>query len=133
MVRWIPRSSVAARRSRRKIGGMGSLAAALFLVSALANSNPCKSPQTQAEMNVCAEADFRRVDARLNAAYNRLFQSLDPNRRLKLQRAERAWLAFRDAHCIYEASDSEGGSIHRLEVAGCKTELTTARIGQLRE
>jgi len=84
-------------------------------------------------MNVCAEADFRRVDARLNIAYDRLFKSLDPDRRLKLQRAERAWLAFRDAHCIYEASDSEGGSIHRLEVATCKNELTKARIAQLRE
>jgi len=157
-------TSPASAQTRRKIRGMGSFAAALFLVSALKQNGiavilsaakdlqlgssrsravspaqddqRCKSPRsdlTQAEMNVCAEEDFRRVDARLNVAYDRLLKGLDPDRRLKLQRAERAWLAFRDAHCIYEASDSEGGTIHRLEVATCKTELTNARIAQLRE
>lgn len=107
--------------------------AALLLLLALTPPDPCDSPQTQAEMNRCAGVQLRRVDAQLNAAYGALLKKLDANRRAKLQKAERAWIAYRDAQCDYEGSESEGGSIQPLEVAGCKTELTKARIGQLKE
>lgn len=107
--------------------------AALLLLLALAPPNPCDSPQTQVEMNRCAGEELRRTDAQLNVAYGRLLKKLDANRRAKLQKAERAWVAFRDAQCDYEGSESEGGSIQPLEVAACKTELTNARIAQLKE
>jgi uncharacterized protein YecT (DUF1311 family) len=84
-------------------------------------------------MNRCAREELRRADARLNVAYGRLLARLDANRRTKLQKAERAWVAFRDAQCDYEGSESEGGSIQPLEIAACKTELTNARIAQLKE
>jgi uncharacterized protein YecT (DUF1311 family) len=116
---------------RRTIAGMGT--AALLLLFALAPPDRCDSPQTQAEMNRCAGEELRRNDAQLNVAYSRLLKKLDPNRRAKLQKAERAWVAFRDAQCDYEGSESEGGSIQPLEIAACKTELTKARIAQLRE
>src|SRR4029079_8301547 len=83
--------------SRRTIAGMGT--AALLLLLALAPPNPCDSPQTQVEMNRCAREELRRTDARLNVAYGRLLARLDANRRAKLQKAERAWVAFRDAQC----------------------------------
>src|ERR1043165_5900900 len=107
--------------------------ASLLLLLALTPPNPCDSPQTQVEMNRCAAAELRRADVRLNAAYDQLLKKLDTNRRAKLQKAERAWIAFRDAQCDYEGSESEGGSIQPLEIAACKTELTKARIAQLRE
>ena len=48
-----------------------------------------------------------------------------------LQTAQRAWIAFRDAECTYSTADSEGGSIHPMEVSQCLTELTEARTKQL--
>jgi len=107
--------------------------AALLLVLALAPPDRCDSPQTQSEMNRCAGEELRRTDAQLNAAYARLLKKLDANRRTKLQKAERAWIAYRDAQCAYEGSASEGGSIQPLEIAACKTELTKARMVQLKE
>ena len=48
-----------------------------------------------------------------------------------LQTAQRAWMVFRDAECAYSAADSEGGSIHPMEVSQCLTRLTNDRIKQL--
>jgi uncharacterized protein YecT (DUF1311 family) len=112
---------------------MGHLAASLLLFFAVAQADRCDSPQTQTEMNVCSAEEFHRTDVQLNAAYKHLMKTLEPERRRKLQAAQRAWLAFRDAHCAFEASDSEGGTIHPLEVSTCLTALTTERIGQLKE
>ena len=91
----------------------------------------CDSPQTQAEMNVCAAQTFLRSDQRLNVAYNKLMKTVDPHRRPKLRAAQRAWLAYRDAQCAFEGSESEGGTMQPMLVSGCKSELTDARIEQL--
>jgi len=115
----------------RTIGGMAHLAAALLLV--LMQADRCDSPQTQAEMNTCAAQEFHRADVRLNAAYKKLMKELEsePQRQRKLQAAQRAWLAYRDAHCAFEASDSEGGTMYPLEVSMCKSGVTSDRIEQL--
>jgi uncharacterized protein YecT (DUF1311 family) len=107
--------------------------AALLLLLALTPPDPCDNANTQAEMNRCAGAELRRTDSRLNHAYDQLMKDLEPVRRAKLQKAERAWIAYRDAHCDYVGSESEGGSIQPLEIATCKTQLTKSRIVQLRE
>ena len=112
---------------------MGNLAAALLFLFALTPPDPCDNANTQAEMNRCADARFRRTDLQLNHAYAQLMKTLEPGRRAKLQKAERAWVVFRDAHCDYVGSESESGSIQPLEIVTCRTELTKARIVQLRE
>jgi uncharacterized protein YecT (DUF1311 family) len=113
---------------------MAHLAAALILVHALTRAaDRCDSPQTQAAMNVCAAEELHRMDAQLNAVYRKLTATLDANRRRKLQAAQRAWLAFRDAHCEFEASAFEGGSMQPLEYSACATNVTKERIGHLRQ
>jgi uncharacterized protein YecT (DUF1311 family) len=112
---------------------MAHLAAALLLVHALSQTDRCESPQTQAEMNVCAAQEFRRTDARLNTVYQKLVKTLDANRRVKLRAAQRAWLAYRDAQCDFEASASEGGSMQPLELASCKSNATKERIAQFQQ
>jgi len=112
---------------------MAHLAAALLLVHALTRADRCESPQTQAAMNVCAAEEFRRADAQLNAVYRKLTATLDADRRRKLQAAQRAWLAFRDAHCEFEASAYEGGSMQPMEYSTCATNVTKERIGHLRQ
>jgi len=112
---------------------MASLAAALLLVHALTQADSCESPQTQAEMNVCAAQELGRADARLNVVYQKLMKTLDAGRRVKLRAAQRAWLAYRDAQCDFEASASEGGTMQPLELSSCKSDVTKERIAQLQQ
>jgi uncharacterized protein YecT (DUF1311 family) len=93
----------------------------------------CANPTTQTEMNICADKDYRRADDALNLAYKKAMANEDAHGRELLRNAERVWLKFRDAHCQYATSSSEGGSIHPLEYAACVTELTELRTKQLKE
>ena len=50
-----------------------------------------------------------------------------------LLEAQRAWIAFRDAHCRVDGYMARGGSLEPLLVSTCKTALTKARTAQLQE
>lgn len=110
----------------------GALAFSGFIQPALsANCDP--ADETQTGMNLCASAQYEVEDAKLNKAYHEVMKRLDAGSqdRKKLQMAQRAWIAFRDAECAFSASDSEGGSIYPMLVSLCLAELTTARTAQL--
>lgn len=71
-------------------------------------------------------SNYQSADRRLNQFYQQLLQRLDPNRKQKLETAELAWIAFRDATCGFEASS--GGNAARNQ---CLTRLTNQRNQQL--
>ena len=83
--------------------------------------------ETQLEMNECAGQEFEVADKRLNDAYRKLERSPE------LVAAEKAWIAFRDAECKYQAKPYEGGSIQPTIYAGCLQSLTEDRIKQLEQ
>ena len=108
----------------------------------------------QQEMNICAHRDFLTADAAMNAQWRLTrahMQERDaqwdpawdagqgasegarPGYFATLLEAQRAWIAFRDAHCRSEGYDARGGSLEPLLVSTCKTRLTQARTEQLRE
>lgn len=91
----------------------------------------CRDPKTQLEMNECAWRDYRAADAELNRVYARLVARLDSVGRVRLRAAQRAWLPFRDAQCVFEASGYEGGSLHSFLQGGCLAHLTRERTKQL--
>ncbi|HUO87612.1 MAG TPA: lysozyme inhibitor LprI family protein [Rhizomicrobium sp.] len=93
----------------------------------------CANPTTQIEINICADKDYRRADDALNRAYKKAMADEDAHGRELLRTAERAWIRFRDAHCQYAASGSEGGSMHPMDYDNCVTELTDLRTKQLKE
>jgi hypothetical protein len=70
---------------------------------------------TQAEMNEQAEAEFAQADAE------------------RFRRAQRAWVAFRDAHrdALFPQADPAPGSIRPVCIAAEMRELTVARTRQL--
>jgi len=80
----------------------------------------------QQEMNRCAAADYQKADAELTKVYGKLDKTPE------LRAAERAWIAYRDAECAFANSDSEGGTIHSMEVTLCEEKLTNIRAQQLR-
>src|SRR4051812_41286791 len=106
----------------------------------------CRDPQTQLDMNMCAEVDFERADLELNAAWRGTTaearasdREIDrrsdqrPTQEAKLREAQRAWLIFRDAECTVEGyEEARGGSMEPMVFGGCGARLTRERIAQLR-
>jgi len=100
---------------------------------------------SQHEMNVCASKEYQQADAAMNAQWTKtaaLMKRLDmaagpPNEIIgntshfeALLNGQRAWLAFRDAHCpIYGAG---GGSMKPMLIDICRRDLTTDRTEQLK-
>ncbi len=90
--------------------------------------------QTQAQMTRSAIADFAKADRELNRVYKVLTGRLDSTSRQKLVKAQRAWLAFRDADAALAGDiEARGGSMEPMLVAFRKQELTEARTRDLRQ
>lgn len=83
--------------------------------------------ETQMEMNECAGAAYEKADKRLNQVYRKLEKTPE------LVASEKAWIAFRDAECKYQASSVEGGSMQPMVYANCLQSLTEDRIKQLEQ
>ena len=102
----------------------------LFLLSMLALFGPdhamaeC-SGNTQSEMNECAANDYKLANRDLNAYYSKLEKTDE------LVKAERAWIAYRDAECNYQAKPFAGGSAAPMVLASCLADLTKQRLQQL--
>ncbi len=108
----------------------------LILMAALtsaAYADECDNAMDQATMNRCAHQSFEKADAELNAVYKKLqSRKMDDAQAGKLLiAAERAWVAFRDAECEFDAADNIGGSIYPMIYSGCLERLTKARVDQL--
>lgn len=93
----------------------------------------CSQARTQTDINACAAADHRAADAELNRAYARLMRVVLPARREGIRVAQRAWIAFRDAHCRSEASEYQGGSMQPMVLGFCLADVTRSRTAQLDE
>lgn len=120
-----------------------------LLLMAGAPSDPgwnCDEPQVQQEMNWCAGQEYKRADEALNAQWSEtaaVLKRRDAERDAAhdqgagffetLLKAQRAWIAYRDAHCMSEGFAFRGGSMEPLIVATCKASLTDMRTGQLKD
>jgi uncharacterized protein YecT (DUF1311 family) len=93
--------------------------------------SPCADPQDQSTMNRCAHEAYQKADAELNNAYRQLMPKLEIAHQEKLKLAQRAWLAFRDAHCECESFAFEGGSMQPLLRSSCFEQVTRDRTKQL--
>ena len=76
-------------------------------------------------MNQCAGDNFAQADKLLNEQYKRLATC-------NLAKSQRAWLAYRDAECLFRVGPrDEGGSMWPMSQAGCLEELTKERSAHL--
>ena len=103
----------------------------LLAVPAAAGGVNCSKAVTQMDMNFCADKDYQAADKKLNEAYRKAAAQEDAHGRDLLKQSERAWIAYRDAECAYQANASQGGSIQPMEYSNCLTEKTKARIKEL--
>ena len=86
---------------------------------------------TTIEVNACATAEFEHADAVLNRYYAvALRQARTAGGEAAatgLQRAERSWLAYRNAECDAAATVYRGGTIAASVEITCRTRLTRLR------
>jgi len=123
------------------------VAALAVCPAAAAPSLNCKDPQSNLEMKMCAQQDFERADVELNQVYagalaaarqqNQILRDgagyeNAPDSEVLLRKAQRAWLAFRDANCAYEYQLYYGGSHASLAYSLCKVAMTKARVAALK-
>ena len=82
-----------------------------------------------ASPSLAQQSDYQRADAELNRLYKTLSSRLtdNPDAKQKFVRAQRAWIAFRDAECGFAASGVEGGSIYPAVHEACLAKLTQER------
>jgi len=105
---------------------------------AIQETDCLKKAQTQQELNVCAAQRLATADTELNKVYRALLARVDKDvaKVGRIKRAQRAWLAYRDAEI--EASFPESKRETRGSAAPmCKSmrlaELTTRRTQELQK
>ena len=81
------------------------------------------------EMVECLRAQTAQWDKRLGIAYQQALQDAEPRRREQLRAAERLWIQYRDANCLYY--DMGEGTIARLDAGECLRSMTEARAREL--
>ncbi len=89
--------------------------------------------QSQSELNQQTARTHQQLDRELNAVYKRLLDTLDDEGKTRLKKAQRAWIAFRDAEADFSADFGRGGSIAPSLYNASLAELTRQRIAQLQE
>ena len=87
--------------------------------------------QSTAGMIQCVAGELKLQDARLNRAYQEAMKRLDlPRQRAALKKAQRAWIAYRDADCA-SLYDPDWGSLARIEANACVLDRTARRADAL--
>ncbi|MEF2070070.1 lysozyme inhibitor LprI family protein [Consotaella aegiceratis] len=100
---------------------------------ATAAAQECGAQANQLELTACANEAFAEADDRLNRTYRSIVGRLDGDapRLESLRKAQRAWIAFRDAECVFATSGTVGGSAHPMIDADCRRRLTLQRAEAL--
>lgn len=92
---------------------------------------PCgNQPNTLAIVD-CVAAKTKISDRQLNADYKKLMQYVDAGQREPLKAAQRLWIQYRDANCLFYGSAE--GSIRQIKAAECLRSMTQDRAHELEE
>ena len=90
--------------------------------------------QSQQEMNAEAAESFKKADKELNEVYAKVLANLDDEAKENLKKAQRAWIAWRDAEAAFRADpEARGGSMWPLVHEGTRSRLTKERVKGLKE
>jgi uncharacterized protein YecT (DUF1311 family) len=79
----------------------------------------------------CLADATAKWDKRLNAAYQGALKDIPANQREQLRTAQRLWLQYRDANCLYYGLGE--GTIARINAGSCMFDMTKARVKELEE
>jgi uncharacterized protein YecT (DUF1311 family) len=122
----------------------------IYFAMVLAAAEPvldCNNQVTQVDMNQCAYIAYQRSDIELNRQWKLAMiaaqasdREIDDVKRggrkgfvESLKAAQRAWLVYRDNHCVLNSYNAIGGSMEPMLQRFCLKNLTEARTAQLKE
>lgn len=91
----------------------------------------CNDKDGTVALSSCYSEHADAWQKRLNAAYPVALKSVDGPQRKALQRAQSAWLKYRDATCKFY--NLVPGSVHYIQGAYCMLDLTRSRALELEE
>jgi uncharacterized protein YecT (DUF1311 family) len=77
----------------------------------------------------CLAKAAEQWDKRLNKAYQEALKDAQPEQREQLRKAQRLWVQYRDANCLYYRLGE--GSISRIDAADCGYRMTRSRAEEL--
>jgi uncharacterized protein YecT (DUF1311 family) len=109
------------------------LAAVLALVP-VAHAGDQGDPEQSCDGNTfqmveCLKVKTAQWDKRLNIAYQKALQDAGSAQRDPLRAAQRLWVQYRDANCLYYGMGE--GTIARLDAGECMRSMTEARAKEL--
>jgi len=117
----------------RSIHGLAALILIAFVPAAFAGEagDPDQSCDgSTAEMVDCLGAKTARWDKRMTIAYQEaLKNAASPQQHDQLRAAQRLWIQYRDANCLYYGMGE--GTIARVDAAECVRSMTEARAREL--
>ena len=116
------------------IGRMALGAAVMLALGSIAHAGDQGEPEQSCDgstyqMVECLKAKTAQWDKRLNIAYQKALQDAVPAQRDPLRAAQRLWIQYRDANCLYYGMGD--GTIARLDAGECMRSMTEARAKEL--
>jgi uncharacterized protein YecT (DUF1311 family) len=98
----------------------------------LAQQPICTNPQTQLDLNQCADLRAKAIDKRLHQVYQQVRAKYKGSENEKLlSNAQLDWINYRDSACTFSISRFKGGSIAPLVFSSCVEKMTKQRIDEL--
>ena len=109
-------------------------AAAIGLLASLALAGDQGDPEQSCDGNTfemvqCLKARTAQWDKRMTVAYQQALNDAVPQQREQLRAAQRLWIQYRDANCLYYGMGE--GTIARIDAGECMRNMTKARAEEL--
>lgn len=109
-------------------------AAALIGAAAFALAGEQGEPEQRCdgstyEIVECLKVQTAQWDKRMTIAYQLMLKAGEPKQREQLRAAQRLWIKYRDANCLYYGLGE--GTIARIEAGYCMKDLTQTRAVEL--
>ena len=109
-------------------------AASIWLLASIAHAGDQGDPGKSCDGNTfemveCLKAKTAQWDTRMTSAYQQALKDAVPQQREQLRAAQRLWIQYRDANCLYYGMGE--GTIARIEAGECMRSMTEARAREL--
>ena len=108
--------------------------ASLILASSIACAADQGDPSTNCDGSTqdaveCLNAKAAQWDKRMTVAYQVLMKKAEASQRDQLRTAQRLWIQYRDANCLYYGLGD--GTIGRINAGSCMLKMTQDRVKEL--
>jgi uncharacterized protein YecT (DUF1311 family) len=110
---------------------VAGLAAALVVPAFAADDSEKHCDGSTYEIVECLKVQTAQWDKRMNAAYQQALKDAEGKQREQLRVAQRLWVQYRDANCLYYGLGQ--GTVSSIEAGYCMKDLTKTRAVELED